>query len=50
MSEGKFFETQAKNSNLLLDISAYAAGNDPLGRGDRGPLPMHLVSKPKIFR
>ena len=50
MSEGTFFETQAKNSNLLLDISAYAAGNDPLGRGDRRPLPMHLVFKPKTFR
>jgi hypothetical protein len=43
MSEGKFFEIQVKNSNLPLDISAYAAGNDPLGRGDRGPLPMHLI-------
>jgi hypothetical protein len=43
MSEGKSFEIQVKNSNLPLDISAYAAGNDPLGRGDRGPLPTYLI-------
>jgi hypothetical protein len=49
MSEGKSFEIQVKNSNLPLDISAYAAGNDPLGRGDRGPLPMHLIFQAENF-
>jgi hypothetical protein len=49
MSQGKSFEIQVKNSNLPLDISTYAAGNDPLGRGDRGPLPMHLIFQAENF-
>ncbi len=46
-SEGKTLEVQVKDSNLPLEISAYATGNDPLGRGDRGPLPMHLIFQAK---
>ncbi|MGA8617771.1 MAG: hypothetical protein WB660_04535 [Candidatus Sulfotelmatobacter sp.] len=49
ITEGKTLEVQVKNSNLLLNISAYAAGNDPLGRGDRGPLPMHLIFQAANF-
>jgi hypothetical protein len=49
ISEGKTLEIRVENSNLLLDISAYAAGNDPLGRGDRGPLPMHLIFQAENF-
>ena len=49
ISEGKTLQVQVKNSNLPLEISAYATGNDPLGRGDRGPLPMHLIVQAKSF-
>jgi hypothetical protein len=47
--EEKMLEVQVKNSDLPLEISAYATGNDPLGRGDRGPLPIHLIFQAKSF-
>lgn len=31
------------NSDWPLQISALATGDDPLGRGDRGPIPLHLI-------
>jgi hypothetical protein len=49
ISEGKTLEVQVKNSSLPFEISAYATGNDPLGRGDRGPLPMHVIFQTKSF-
>jgi len=49
VSEGKSLEVQISNSDWPFEISAYAAGNDPLGRGDRGPLPMHLILQTKSF-
>jgi hypothetical protein len=49
ISEEKTLEVQVKNSAFFLEISAYATGNDPLGRGDRGPLPLHLILQTKSF-
>jgi hypothetical protein len=49
ISEGNTLEVQIKNSNLPLEISAYATGNDPRGRGDRGPLPVHVIFQTKSF-
>jgi hypothetical protein len=49
ISEGKTLEVQVRNSSLPFEISAYATGNDPLGRGDRGPLPMHVIFQTKSF-
>jgi hypothetical protein len=49
ISEEKTLEVQVKNSAILLEISVYATGNDPLGRGDRGPLPLHLILQTKSF-
>jgi len=49
IAEGKSLEIRVENSNLPLNISAYAAGNDPLGGGDRGPLPMHLIFQAENF-
>jgi hypothetical protein len=49
ISEGKTLEVQVKNSSLPFEISAHATGNDPLGRGDRGPLPMHVIFQTKSF-
>jgi hypothetical protein len=49
ISEETTLEVQVDNSDLPFDISGYAAGNDPLGRGDRGPLPLHLILQTKNF-
>ena len=49
ISEEKTLEVQVNNSDFPFDISAYATGNDPLGRGDRGPLPLHLILQTKSF-
>jgi len=49
VSEEKILEIQVTNSAFLFHTSAYATGNDPLGRGDRGPLPLHLILQTKSF-
>jgi hypothetical protein len=49
ISEERTLEVRVKSSDLPFEISVYAAGNDPLGRGDRGPLPMHLILQTKSF-
>jgi hypothetical protein len=36
-------EIQVKNSIWPFSFSAIATGDDPLGRGDRGPIPLHLI-------
>jgi hypothetical protein len=47
VSEGGTLKVQVKESSWPLEISGYATGNDPLGRGDRGPLPWHLILQTK---
>jgi hypothetical protein len=37
------FDVRVLNSDWPLRISAFATGDDPLGRGDRGPIPLHLI-------
>jgi hypothetical protein len=49
ISEDKTLEVKVTNSNLPIEISAYATGNDPRGRGDREPLPIHLIFQAKNF-
>jgi hypothetical protein len=49
ISEGKTLAVQVKESSWPLEISIYATGNAPLGRGDRGPLPIHLTIQTKTF-
>jgi len=49
ISEETTLEVQVNNSNFPFEISVYATGNDPLGRGDRGPLPLHLILQTKSF-
>jgi hypothetical protein len=49
ISASKTLELQVKNSSLPFEISAYATGDDPLGRGDRGPLFVHLIYQAKNF-
>jgi hypothetical protein len=49
VSEAGTLRVQVKESSWPLEISGYATGNDPLGRGDRGPLPLHLILQTKDF-
>ncbi len=36
-------EVRALRSDWPVKISAFATGDHPLGRGDRGPIPLHLI-------
>ena len=36
-------DVRVLNSDWPLRISAFATGDNPLGRGDRGPIPLHLI-------
>ena len=36
-------EVRVLRSDWPIQISAFATGDDPLGRGDRGPIPLHLI-------
>jgi hypothetical protein len=42
-SNGVTLDVQVVHSDWPLQISAYATGDDSLGRGDRGPIPLHLI-------
>ena len=46
-SDGTTLDVQVKHSDWLVQISAYATGDDSLGRGDRGAIPLHLVLESK---
>jgi hypothetical protein len=44
LSSGKgMLEIQVKHPAWPFLVSAFATGDDPLGRGDRGPIPLHLL-------
>ena len=49
VAEGKTLEVQVKDASWPFEISAFATGDDPLGRGDRGPIPIHLILETKSF-
>jgi len=40
-------DVRIERSDWPLEISAYATGNDALGRGDRGAVPLHVVLESK---
>jgi hypothetical protein len=42
-SNGVTLDVQVIHSDWPLQISAYATGDDSLGRGDRGTIPLHLI-------
>jgi hypothetical protein len=46
-SNGVTLDVQVIHSDWPLQISAYATGDDPLGRGDRGAIPLHLILESK---
>src|SRR5580700_8918035 len=46
-SNGTTLDVQVKHSDWPVQISAYATGDDSLGRGDRGPIPLHVILESK---
>jgi hypothetical protein len=46
-SNGVMLDVQVIHSDWPLQISANATGDDSLGRGDRGAIPLHLVFETK---
>ena len=47
MSDGTTLDIKIKRSDWPVQISAYATGDDSLGRGDRGTIPLHLILESK---
>jgi hypothetical protein len=47
ISNGTALDVQIAHSDWPLEISAYATGDDSQGRGDRGPIPLHLILESK---
>ncbi len=43
LSKERVLEVSVRHSDWPLRISALATGDDPLGRGDRGAIPFHLI-------
>lgn len=48
-SGGHTLVVQVVRSDWPLEISAYATGDDALGKGDRGPIPLQLILESKNF-
>jgi hypothetical protein len=42
-SNGMTLEVEVKHSDWPVQISAYATGDDSLGRSDRGAIPLYLI-------
>jgi hypothetical protein len=47
ISDGGTLELQVKQSDWPVQISAFATGDSPLGRSDRGPIPLQLILESK---
>jgi hypothetical protein len=47
ISDAGTFDVQVKQSDWPVQISALATGDSPLGRSDRGPIPLHLILESK---
>src|SRR5216684_2650408 len=47
ISNGTTLDVQVKHSDWPVQISALATGDDSLGRGDRGAIPLHLILESK---
>src|SRR5713101_1964559 len=46
-SNGTTLDVQVNHSDWPVLISAFATGDDPLGRGDRGAIPLHVILESK---
>jgi len=49
ISDKETLEVQVKQSDWPMQIYALAMGDNPLGRSDRGPIPLHLILESKEF-
>lgn len=47
VSDRGTLDVQVKQSDWPVQISAFATGDNPLGRSDRGPIPLHLIFESK---
>jgi hypothetical protein len=47
VSDKQILDVQSKQSDWPVQISALATGDNPLGRSDRGPIPLHLIIESK---
>ena len=47
ISDGGTLDVQVKHSDWPVQISAFATGDSPLGRSDRGPIPLQLILESK---
>jgi hypothetical protein len=43
ISKERTLDVRVLHSNWPIQVSAFATGDDPMGRGDRGPIPLHLI-------
>jgi hypothetical protein len=46
-SDSGILDVQVKQSDWPVQISVFATGDSPLGRSDRGPIPLHLILESK---
>lgn len=47
ISDAGTIDVQLKQSDWPVQICAFAIGDNPLGRSDRGPIPLHLILESK---
>ena len=47
ISEKQILDVEVKQSDWPVQISAFSTGDNPLGRSDRGPIPLHLILESK---
>ena len=43
ISDKQILDVEVKQSDWPVQISAFSTGDNPLGRSDRGPIPLHLI-------
>jgi len=47
LSDKETLDVQVKQSDWPMQISAFSTGDSPLGKSDRGPIPLHLILESK---
>ncbi len=47
VSDKETLDVQVKQSDWPMQISAFSTGDSPLGKSDRGPIPLHLILESK---
>jgi len=47
LSDKETLDVQVKQSDWPMQISVFSTGDSPLGKSDRGPIPLHLILESK---